>query len=95
MFGAHAATSVKPGTSKVEGRSVASAGDSRSASVGQAATHAGDSPASRRWWHRWHFVITPRAASYLGAPNGQAISQYWHPMQRSGRCTTTPSARFS
>jgi hypothetical protein len=30
-----------------------------------------------------HFVITPSDALYLGAPNGQAISQYRQPMQRA------------
>jgi len=42
-----------------------------------------------------HFVITPAVASYLGAPNGQAISQYRHPTHLASWWITTPSARFS
>ncbi len=42
-----------------------------------------------------HFAITPFGASYFGAPNGHAISQYRHPMHRASWWITTPSARFS
>src|SRR5690348_12095121 len=37
-----------------------------------------------------HFIIWSGAASYFGTPNGQASTQFWHPMQRglSDDCTT-------
>ena len=43
---------------------------------GQAVTHAGDWPSSRRPWHMSHFPTTPRSALYCGTPYEQFHVQY-------------------
>jgi hypothetical protein len=98
MLGPHPAGSVKPGVSSSQLRPSSAIGSGRSASVGHAAMHAGvcvgvSPPVGARpgrlarptlsCRQKSHLVITPFDASYLGEPNGQAISQYLHPMHRA------------
>jgi hypothetical protein len=98
MLGPQPAGSAKPGASSSHSRVPSSGDGARSASVGHAAMHAGlcagvPAPAGATLGRsarpalscrqKSHFVITPADASYRGAPNGQAISQYRHPMHRA------------
>ena len=63
--------------------------------VGQAPTHAGALPASRRGLHMSHLVTMRRSGWNTGTLYGQPQVQYWQPMQSSAWWATTPLASFS
>src|SRR5690625_1420998 len=67
-------------------------GPNSMARMGQAATQAGSSPASRRSKQVSHLVILPIFSLYCGAPYGQFHSQYLHPTHLSWSIKTTPSS---